>query len=246
MTSTTVQAGTPTTATNGSPDPVANEDPTTNAGRRGRFPPDEGRQSFTISWIGWDNYVLISDGVGENPVRVTYDGKAVELMSLSEPHEIWKAILNRIIEALADELKVRLFNYGSFTNRSQTADRGIEPDICFYRTRTPGGSHATGAYVPPDLVVEIEISRSMLDRIAICAALGIPEIWRFDSERLTVMTLGVDGGYSITTESRVFPTVPLSDLSEFICGQYDLSVAETRDSLRTWLRTKGLRAAGDD
>ena len=43
------------------------------------------------------------------------------------------------------------------------------------------GLRALDADPPPDLAIEIEISRSVLDRIALYAAVGVRELWRFSS-----------------------------------------------------------------
>jgi Uma2 family endonuclease len=42
---------------------------------------------------------------------------------------------------------------------------------------------------PPDLVIEVEVSRSVLDRLGIYAALGVPEVWRHDGETVRVLRL---------------------------------------------------------
>jgi Uma2 family endonuclease len=137
-----------------------------------------------------------------------------------------------------------LFQCGSFTNRSQAADRGLEPDVCFFKDRESLGRSADD-YVPPDLVVEIEISRSLLDRVGICAALGIPEIWRFDGQTLTVMTLGPDRTYQVAPRSPTFPMLPLPALSELLSRQFGLSARELIAAVRAWLREEGIPTVGD-
>ena len=37
---------------------------------------------------------------------------------------------------------------------------------------------------PPDLVIEIEMSRSAINKLALLASIGIPEVWRYDGNRL--------------------------------------------------------------
>ena len=41
---------------------------------------------------------------------------------------------------------------------------------------------------PPDLAIEIEITRSALDRIGIYGALRVPELWRFNGRTLECAT----------------------------------------------------------
>ena len=37
---------------------------------------------------------------------------------------------------------------------------------------------------PPDLVVEVEHTRSAINKLALLAAIGVPEVWRYDGQRL--------------------------------------------------------------
>jgi len=42
---------------------------------------------------------------------------------------------------------------------------------------------------PPDLVVEIDITSSSLNRFQIYATLGVPELWRYDERELQIYQL---------------------------------------------------------
>ena len=39
---------------------------------------------------------------------------------------------------------------------------------------------------PPDLVVEVEMTRSAIDKLRLFASMGIPEVWRYDGKTLWV------------------------------------------------------------
>ena len=62
-------------------------------------------------------------------------------------------------------------------------DRGCEPDESFYITnvdRRPTGRgmlDLAGEDVPPDLVVEVDVSNPSVPKRPIYAALGVPEVW---------------------------------------------------------------------
>ena len=87
----------------------------------------------------------------------------------------------------------------------------MEADNCFYLASFPDprqGAIDLDVDPPPDLAVEVEISRSALDRMGIYAALGVPEVWRFDGEALRVEQLQADGTYAAATEQ---PELPLAD-----------------------------------
>ena len=69
---------------------------------------------------------------------------------------------------------------------------------------------------PPDLAIEIEISRSALGRMAIYASLGIPEVWRFDGESLQVHVLQDGGTYLEVPTSRCLPQLPVQEIVPFL------------------------------
>jgi Uma2 family endonuclease len=177
-------------------------------------------QRFVLWNVGWDTYELLLKQLGDRPVRLTYDGQNLELMSPSRWHEIVKSILGRLVEALALELDIPLSGGGSTTFRREDLQRGLEPDECYWIANAARvrGKRELDLYVdpPPDLVIEVDISRSSLDRQGIYAKLRVPEIWRFDGQRLEVLLLQSDGQYAISPQSAAFPFLPVQELVQFI------------------------------
>ena len=87
------------------------------------------------------------------------------------------------------------------------------------RTRKPcaGRVHIDfDIHPPPDLAIEVEISRSSMDRLRLYASLGVPELWRWDGTRLQVSLLGKDGKYRDSDSSKAFPFLPIADLVRFL------------------------------
>jgi Uma2 family endonuclease len=79
---------------------------------------------------------------------------------------------------------------------------------------------------PPDLAIEVEISRSMLNRMGIYASLGVPEIWWFDGTTLSIHTLNRRGEYEQVERSGQFPFLPLGELQGFLSRRGQLSETE--------------------
>jgi Uma2 family endonuclease len=48
---------------------------------------------------------------------------------------------------------------------------------------------------PPDLVLEVEYSRSAIDKLRLYAGMGVPEFWRYNGSVLRIYTLA-GGQYS--------------------------------------------------
>ncbi len=77
---------------------------------------------------------------------------------------------------------------------------------------------------PPDLVIEIEITSSAIQKMNLFAAMGIPEVWRHDGERLTMHRL-VRSSYELITESVALPRFTCAAADALLAQRY--SVGET-------------------
>jgi Uma2 family endonuclease len=201
-------------------------------------PPAE--QHFVLYNVDWDTYVTISDKLGERNIRLNYDGVNLEFMSTSLEHESAKTLLGRLLETLTEEMDIDVKSGGSLTCRRQDREGGFEPDECYWieheaqmrsredidLTRDP----------PPDLLLEVEISRSFVDRLAIAARLGVPEVWRWDGHTLRIMLLGPDGQYSESERSRALPFLPIAELVRFLHRDTTQSETKWLRSFRAWVR----------
>ena len=129
----------------------------------------------------------------------------------------------------------------------EAARRGLEPDECYYLQNEPcvrgKGDLDLGVDPPPDLVVEVDLSRSSLDKFAICQSLGIQEIWRFDGVELKVHVRSTQGEYCLAERSTAFPLLPLEGLREFL-GRWNTAgenrlVREFAEWVRGWAPSAG-------
>src|SRR5437899_8506051 len=144
------------------------------------------RERFRMSAVPWSAYVEFSDNVGPRHVRITYDQGEMEVMTLSFGHERAKKRLGSVVEVVAEETDTDMEWSGSMTCRREDLARGLEPDECYWiqnelLVRGKGALDLT-LDPPPDLALEVEISRSALDRLRVYAALGVPEVWRWDGQ----------------------------------------------------------------
>ncbi|HKI20054.1 MAG TPA: Uma2 family endonuclease, partial [Isosphaeraceae bacterium] len=158
-------------------------------------------QRVVLRGIGWEAYETILKMVGDQPVRLTYDQGDLELMAPSLDHEEYASLLGRMVETVTEELRIPCRAAGSTTWRKKAKERGLEADECYYiaafsQVRGKRKSIDLSVDPPPDLAIEIEISRSALDRMGIYATLGVPEVWRFDGETLLINQLQDDGTYA--------------------------------------------------
>jgi len=147
------------------------------------------RQYILLHDVSWDDYRSFERMVDDQPGhRLTYDRGRLEFMTLSHLHESVKMLIHDLLVVLCDEFDSPRKNGGQTTFRREDLGKGLEPDQCYYLENEPlvRGKDELDltADPPPDLVIEIEITRSAIDRLGIFAALGIPEIWCTDGEQV--------------------------------------------------------------
>jgi Uma2 family endonuclease len=156
--------------------------------------------SLILRGVTWDDYEAMLRIVGDRPIRVTYDRGTMEVQMPSQRHEQFSHLLGRLVEEVAEGLGLNYQALGMTTWRRPDIDRGLEPDQCYYirheaiaRRDDPINLEADP---PPDLAIEVDITRNTLDRLVIYARLGIPEVWRHDGNALTIFLLQQDGSYT--------------------------------------------------
>jgi Uma2 family endonuclease len=192
-----------------------------------------GEQRIVLHNIGWNTYErLLADHQNNSAPRFTYDRGELEIMSPSPEHEKFNRRIAQLVLAVTEELSIEAEDLGSTTFRREDLGRGFEPDSCFYiqnEERIRGKDRIDlSTDPPPDLVIEIDITSPSFSKLPIYAQMGVPEVWRYDGERMTILVLeGSD--YVETTESIVLPPVTSTDLTRF--------VEQSKSTRRTdWLR----------
>jgi Uma2 family endonuclease len=212
-------------------------------------PPGQRRLLRAVDWRTYDALLkTLGDHSGS---RVTYDRGDLELMVPSYEHETIASLLGRFIEILTLEVGIPIKAVGSTTLRRQDLDRGLEADRCFYIRHAPDLRGRLdidlGRDPPPDLAIEVDITRSSLDRLTLYGALGVPEVWRYDGEVLRVYHRREDGTYEEVPASLAFPFLPVQELVRFVeQGQQSDDTAVAR-AFQEWVRLQILpRVSGGE
>ena len=119
--------------------------------------------------------------------------------------------------------------------------KGLEPDKCYWIANAPamkGKRQFSPKKDPaPDLALEIDVSRSCLDRLPAYAVLRIPEIWVYDGSVLKVLLLA-DSGYQESTHSRAFPFLPMDKVAAFLRQVLDRDETSLLREFIGWVRTE--------
>ena len=113
----------------------------------------------------------------------------------------------------------------------------MEPDKCYYIQNEPlvrGRTVDLEIDPPPDLVVEIDITHTDIDKNALYAAMGIPEFWRFNGSALRIYQLEQDQ-YSEVECSPTFPWAAKEVYYNFLRQCKHIGEAQAIRELKQWV-----------
>src|SRR5918992_2203965 len=199
-------------------------------------------QRVVLHNIGWDTYErLLADHENNSAPRLTYDRGELEIMSPSPEHEKFNRRIAQLVLVVAEELDIEAEDLGSTTFRREDLERGFEPDSCFYmrNEETIRGKDRIDLTVdpPPDLVIEVDITSPSLDKLSIYARMGVPEVWRYDGRKASVLILGGEG-YAETARSAALWPLTSEILSRFIEESKTLERRAWMRKVREWARER--------
>ena len=185
----------------------------------GTQPISAGEQHIIFRNSSWATYQrLLVEREGSRP-RLAYDQGVLEIMTTSLQHEKLVRLFEALINALALALDVDFESTGEMTYQRADLQRGFEPDGSYYvnKLREVRGKDRLDLSVDPapDLVIEVDLSSSSLNKQSIMAVLGINEIWHYKDDTVTILRR-VEDNYQLTDESGCFPGTTSDQLSAWI------------------------------
>lgn len=172
-----------------------------------------------LKGVSWQTFQALLADVGDDRAwRIAYDNGVLEIRMPYQEHEQPIIMLAYFVNAIADELEIEAMQLGALLLEREDLSRAIEPDTCFYiqneaLVRSRDIDLETDP--PPDLAVESDYTNSSLNKFAIYATLGVPEIWRYRRQTLEVYQL-VEGKYETVAQSVAFPFLPIAEVPGFI------------------------------
>jgi Uma2 family endonuclease len=196
-------------------------------------------QHIVLEGVSWDYYQATLREVAARHIFVTYDRGRLELMAPSFNHDRKARILFQVVTMIAEVLNVPLVSGGTTTLQRQDLDQGLEPDECFWLKNEKAVREKEEIDLaidpPPDLAIEVEISRRLAGRREIYAAMGVPELWRYDGRRLTVFQLDANKSYQQAQKSLWFPTIPFDQIERFVEMSRTMDQTAWARTVRKWL-----------
>ena len=190
-----------------------------------------------ISWETFES--LIRELESQPSKRLTYDDGLLEIWMPLPPHESFKRWLGRIVETLTEEMGCEIRSLSSTTWRRKDLKKGVEADECYYiqNEAVIRGRMDLDLTIdpPPDLAIEVDMTSLSLPRLPIYSALGVPEVWRFDGEKVQVLKLQ-SGEYVEMDRSIALPLVTPEVLEEFLTQVQTMGETSWAKGVRNWMR----------
>jgi Uma2 family endonuclease len=205
-------------------------------------PKPVGEKRITFRDLDWQSFKQIQQLLTERTrARFTYDNGVLEITMPLEGHERCARLIELFIRILVVELDMKIKTMGSTTLDREDLLKSAEPDNGYYiQNYALVADHEINLDQDPapDLVVEVDITHTDINKNHLYASLGVPEFWRFNGRTWTILVL-VDGAYVERDRSLTFPLVDKTDLYQFLeAALVDEVTAEI--NFRQWVRQQSI------
>jgi Uma2 family endonuclease len=190
--------------------------------------------------ISWQTYQSLTKDFDQEPaIRLTYDQGLLEIRMPLDPHETYKKLLGRLVEAATEELDIEIRSLGSRTCYRQDLAKGLEPDQCYYIQNEALVRNVDqidlNRFPPPDLALEIDITSSSMNRMSIYAALAIPEVWRYNGQSLSILKLQ-NSDYVSQDRSSAIPVLTAEAILRFLSLKSSIGETSLIKQFRQWVK----------
>jgi Uma2 family endonuclease len=169
--------------------------------------------------ITWETYVRLCDENQSRATQMAYFEGELEVMTVGWPHETAKGLISSVFGIAAEVLGVDFHDSGQHTFRHNRKKIGFEADLSYYVTNLDRMRGRTSVNLdkdpPPDLVVEVDISRNSERKLLMYSALGIREVWRCEGAEVRIYRLS-GGEYKTTAKSAILPGVTAQLLTKLL------------------------------
>jgi len=198
-------------------------------------------QAIVLPNISWKTYQAMLTDMGDHrATRLAYNHGTLTLKMPSKLHEIINRFLARIVKTLTEELGLDVVDIGSTTRDREDLKKGAEPDTGFYiqnATQLEGLDPEIPNDLPPDLVIEVDITSPSTQRMEIYKAIEIPEVWRYTKLRGLIIYHLKAGQYVEAEVSAAFPQVTATRLNGLLKERQQQTENQVIRSLRNWIQT---------
>jgi Uma2 family endonuclease len=190
--------------------------------------------------ISWQTFkAMLADMGSERNKKLAYDNGILEIMTPQMPHENSNRLIEGFVVVLCEEFGLEVKSTGSLTMTRDDLEQGAEPDSSYYIQNESLVRNQENIDLntdpPPDLVLEVEYSRSKINKLMLYAAMGVPEFWRYNGTALRIYTLN-NGQYSQSDRSPTFAPVLVTEIPRFIEESQKIGQIAATRAFRSWVK----------
>jgi Uma2 family endonuclease len=200
------------------------------------------RLPATYTGVSWEAYKQFLKALGDKHVRHFYDQGTLEIMSPLKSHEWIKKLIGRFVAMMAWDQKISIQSVGSMTVTSDLMERGFEPDESYYignESKVRGKMQfEPDVDPPPDLVIEIDVTRKSKKKLSLLGSMKVPEVWLHDGKVLKFLIRSRTGEYKQKTNSKAFPFLTPEDFVRFIEQYGEMSEHDLVTGFVKWTRKR--------
>ena len=197
-------------------------------------------QTVVLRGIRWETYErLLTDHEDSSGTRLNFDCGTLEIMAPSSEHEQLNETITLLLQLLASELEIDVVAVGSTTFRRKDLLKGFEPDASFYTRNAEVIRNRKRIDLrrdpPPDVIIEVQITNPVMDKLSIFAAAGVREVWVYRNDQIEILGLE-PSGYQRRTESAVLRGVTDRVLTDFVRSSKTMKSVDWVKTVRTWVK----------
>jgi Uma2 family endonuclease len=187
---------------------------------------------MVMASLSWETFLALAEERRGSVPRLTYSDGVLEMMSPKRKHENIGRLIGRMIEAYSEIKGIEILSVASVTVKRSDLKKAYEADESYYITNIDRvlTKEELDFEVdpPPDLVIEVELTSSAIDKLELFAAMQVREVWRHDGTSLQFYRL-VGNRYQATSGSVELPGLDSAIVNRFLAQ--GLLKGET-----TWIR----------
>ncbi len=168
--------------------------------------------------VRWETFEELAEQRRGSVPRMVFDEGVLEMMSPKRQHENIGRLIGRLIEIYTEAIGIEILSVASTTFKRKDLQKAFEADESYYVTHAeqirPKVEVDLLVDPPPDLVIEVEITSSAIEKMKLFSVMGVPEVWRHDGARLTMYRLNAKAYESILS------SIELPGLSSLVIDSY--------------------------
>ncbi len=198
-----------------------------------------GEQRVVFHHLTWGAYQQILQALNHHSrnSRLAYDHGILEMTMPLEEHETANRWIERLICILVVEIGLKIKTMGSTTLNFPSLEKSAEPDSCYYiqnQSKVAGKKVDLTRDPPPDLVVEVELTHTDINKLHLYASMGIPEFWRYQAQAWQIYQLQGQQ-YMEVEHSPTFPWLEKVRFYQFL-AQCNTDEVAAEKMFRAWVQ----------